>query len=249
MVTVRPVKGIQENVFEQSPHDHLPKCPMRGLLCAPSAGGKTVLATNIILDFYRGVFDRIFYFSASADLDPALQPIRKYCIEELGMDREECLYNRFDNEIVGNIIDKQRKAIKQAKAQKLPQLPQILIVIDDFADDPKVARGEILKTLYVRGRHFGCSCLCMTQKIRLIQPAGRVNCNFYILFRIKNYQDLSSILEEISALAPLKTVRALYYYATQFPYGFLYVNLQAKTLETTFYRNFESRLVANSSSD
>ena len=209
------------------------------------------MATNMILDFYRGVFDRVFYFSASADLDPALAPIKKYCVQELGMDpdREECLYNTFDLQIVENIISRQRKALKQAKLQRLEELPQVLLVIDDFADDVKVARGDLLKTLFVRGRHSGISTLVMTQKVRLIQPAVRVNASFYIVFRLKNYQDLSSIIEEISALAPIKTVRALYDHATAKPYSFLYVNLQAKDLRTTFYRNFESLLVVNSSPD
>ena len=251
MVTVKPVKGIQENVFKQSVHEHLPRCPFRGLLCAPSAGGKSVLATNIILDFYRGVFDRVFYFSASADLDPALAPIKGYCVQELGMDpdREECLYNTFDLKILENIITRQRRALKQAKLQRLEELPQVLIVVDDFADDAKVARGDLLKTLFVRGRHSGISTLVMTQKVRLIQPAVRVNASFYIVFRLKNYQDLSSIVEEMSALVPLKTVRALYDHATAKPYSFLYVNLQAKDLQTTFYRNFESMLVVGSNSD
>ena len=247
MVTVKPIKGIHENVFKQSAHEHLPRCPFRGLLCAPSAGGKSVLATNIILDFYRGVFDRVFYFSASADLDPALVPIKGYCVQELGMDpdREECLYNTFDLKILENIITRQRRALKQAKLQRLEELPQVLIVVDDFADDAKVARGDLLKTLFVRGRHSGISTLVMTQKVRLIQPAVRVNA----VFRIKSYQDLSSIVEEMSALVPLKTVRALYDYATAQPYSFLYVNLQAKDLQTTFYRNFESMLVVGSNSD
>ena len=250
MVSVKPIKGIHENVFKQSQHEHLPRCPLRGLLCAPSAGGKSVLATNIILEFYKGVFDKVFYFSASADLDPALSPIRKYCIQELGMDpdKEECLHSKFDLQVLENIIARQRSALKQAKLQRLDVLPQVLLIIDDFADDPKVARGEMLKTLFVRGRHSGVSTIVMTQKVRLIQPAVRVNASFYIVFRLKNFQDLSSIIEEMSALVDKKTVRALYEHATAKPYSFLYVNLQAKDLQTTFYRNFESRLVVNSSS-
>ena len=102
MASVKPIKGIHENVFKQSQHEHLPRCPLRGLLCVPSAGGKSVLATNIISDCYKGVLDNVFFFSASADLDPALTPIRKYCIQELGMDadREECLHSKFDLQVI-----------------------------------------------------------------------------------------------------------------------------------------------------
>ena len=63
------------------------------------------------------------------------------------------------------------------------------------------------------------------------------------VFRLRNYGDLSAVVEELSALASQKTIKALYDKATSQPYGFLYINLQAKSLETTFYRNFEVSLV------
>ena len=69
-------------------------------------------------------------------------------------DREECLYNTFDLEILENIITRQRRALKQAKLQRLEELPQVLIVVDDFADDTKVTRGNMRKNLFVRGILF-----------------------------------------------------------------------------------------------
>ena len=63
------------------------------------------------------------------------------------------------------------------------------------------------------------------------------------VFRLRNYNDLAAVVEELSALADKKTIKALYERATSQPYGFLYINLQAKSLETTFYRNFEASLV------
>jgi type IV secretory pathway VirB4 component len=39
------------------------------ILLAPSGSGKTVLLSNLILNIYRGCFERIYIFSPSIDLD------------------------------------------------------------------------------------------------------------------------------------------------------------------------------------
>ena len=43
-----------EYKFKQSAHEHLPKVPLRGILCGPSGQGKTVALVDLILRFYRG---------------------------------------------------------------------------------------------------------------------------------------------------------------------------------------------------
>ena len=85
---------------------------------------------QMIMQFYKGVFDQIHYFSASADLDPSLKPIEKYCREVLGQD--ECLHNEFDEELIAEILSKQRKVITAARRRNGGDyLPQLLIVVDD----------------------------------------------------------------------------------------------------------------------
>ena len=246
MVSVVPSKTAKHN-FKQSPYEHLPSLPMRGIIAGPSGGGKGVLTHAMLMDFYRGCFDRMHYFSASADLDPSLQVIKEYCEKELEM-KEECLHSEWDEELLAEIIENQRKALHSAKREGRKYLPQLLIVCDDFADNPKAVRGPVLKSLFIRGRHMGISTLVLSQKLRLIEPAVRVNCTFMCVFRLRNYGDLAAVVEELSALANQKTIKALYDKATSQPYGFLYINLQAKSLETTFYRNFEASLVPASNS-
>ena len=41
------------------------RTPSNGILCAPSASGKTVLLVSMILEQYRGCFERILVFSPS----------------------------------------------------------------------------------------------------------------------------------------------------------------------------------------
>ena len=54
-----------EYTCKQSKHTHLPKVPLKMILLAPSGSGKTVLLTNLILNQYRGCFERIYVSSPS----------------------------------------------------------------------------------------------------------------------------------------------------------------------------------------
>ena len=71
----------------------------------------------------------------------------------------------------------------------MKQMFNILIAVDDFADDPKVMHqsggyssgGSMLNPLYVRGRHAFTSTLVSTQKLRLVSPTIRVKAQFLLV--------------------------------------------------------------------
>ena len=242
MAKVVPQKGLPVSRVKQSRFEHLPRCPFRSILASPSQGGKTVLAASMILDHYRGCFEQIHYWSQSADLDPALKQIAKYAHDELG--QENCLHSEWNEDEIKELMLKQRKVISAARDRDDGEfLPQQLWVIDDYADNARTARGPLLASLYTRGRHLLINIVTCSQRLRLLSPTIRVNCSFIIVFRIKSFQDLHSIIEESSALVDPKLLRKLYDYATSEPYSFLYLNLAAQTLQDMFYRNFEAKLI------
>ena len=47
-------------------------------------GGKTVALISLILEQYRGVFERIYIFSPSVNIDDGWIPVKKYIEEDLG---------------------------------------------------------------------------------------------------------------------------------------------------------------------
>ena len=71
----------------------------------------------------------------------------------------------------------------------------------------------------------------------------RVNCTEIYVYRMRNQNDLESLLEELSALYDKQTLLQIYNIATAEPYSFLYINLMAKDKRNMFFLRFEKALV------
>ena len=76
------------------------------------------------------------------------------------------------------------------------------------------------------------STLVSSQKLRLISPTIRVNVQFMCIWRLRNRLELQSLLEEISAVYPVKTLEEMYQMATDEPYSFWYILFTAKKRRT-----------------
>ena len=107
-----------------------------------------------------------------------------------------------------------------------------MVVVDDFADDPRFSRhSKLLHALYTRGRHNSMSVITSTQKFTALSPIIRVNATQLFVYHLRNYGDLQTFLEELGALLKdKKTLLEIYSLATSQPYSFLYVNLMSKIL-------------------
>ncbi|CAE7237129.1 unnamed protein product [Symbiodinium sp. KB8] len=132
-------------VFPSPPYDTkqprdpvVPKLPCTGILVGPSKSGKTVALISMILDQYRGCFERIYVFSPSINVDDGWRPVKKYIEETMKIDttREQVYFEDWDEAALRQIIRQQRKITETSKQLKMKQLYQILILIDDFADSP-----------------------------------------------------------------------------------------------------------------
>ena len=76
----------------------------------------------------------------------------------------------------------------------------------------------------------------------------RVNLTALFIFRLRNHSDLlDGVVREYSALVDAKTLLAMYRQAVERPYGFLFINLLAKDLNSMFYSSFNARLVPSQS--
>ena len=242
---IQPIK-LKEFETKQSKYDMVPKIPLRSVILGPSGSGKTILLQNMILDIYRNCFSRIYIFSPSIDVDTTWLPVKKYIEEEMKVHNttEEPIYfNHYDPEQLHKIIDTQHKVIDYMKKKNIKKLYSILVVVDDFADSPEISRhSKILHGLYTRGRHNSISTITATQKFAAIANIIRVNATELFVYRLRNYRDLETFIEEVSAVVDKKTLMQIYNMATSEPYSFLYVNLRAKTKNDIFHIRFDKKI-------
>ena len=81
-----------------------------------------------------------------------------------------------DFDALEKIIDTQHKIIKYMKERKYKKLFQILIIVDDHADDERFSkRSKLLNQLYIRGRHNAISVITSSQKYRAVGNIIRIN--------------------------------------------------------------------------
>ena len=197
----------------------------------------------MILDIYKDCFSRIYIFSPSVDVDATWLPVKKYIESEMKVQHTEdepIYFDHYDPEALYKIINTQQKVIEYQKKQNHKKLFSVLIIVDDFADDPKFSRhSKILHALYTRGRHNSISTITATQKFSSIAPIIRVNATELYVYRLRNYNDVQTFIEEISALIDKKTLLDIYNLATSEPFSFLFVNLRAKKKNDIFHIRFD----------
>ena len=235
--TIEPIK-VKEYEVKQSKYHQCGKLPIRSILLGPSGAGKGILLQNMILDIYRGCFERVYIFSPSSFVDKTWEPVKEYLNKTINLSENEppLFYDTNDQENLERIIDTQRKVTEHLKSKKdTKKLFQILIVIDDWADSPDFSRkSQLLHALFTRGRHSGISTIVSTQKFTALHPIIRVNATELYVFRLRNYRDLESFVEEVSALIDKKSLMEIYNLATAEAYSFLYVKLTAKNKNDVF---------------
>lgn len=247
MEQIKLYKQTQYSGKGDPSRENLPHLPWRGLLLGPSSAGKTTLIVSMLLHQYRGCFERIYVMSPSVDVDDAWKPVKEYSEKELGVDqqKERTFFHEWQPEVLEALLDRQLKLTELQKKRKYREMYQIAVIIDDFADRADVMHnsGNILTSLFIRGRHGWISTLVSSQKLRAIATPLRVNATFICCFRLRNAKELESLLEELTAIYPIDVLRQMYEMAVREPYSFWYINLLKKKPEEMFRIRFETRLL------
>ena len=119
----------------------VPLVPCTGIFLGPSKSGKSVALISLILEQSRGVFERIYIFSPSVNIDDGWIPVKKYIEGDMGVntEREQTYWDEWDEAALRRIIQQQRKITEASKKLEMKKLYQVLVVIDDFADTPAQA--------------------------------------------------------------------------------------------------------------
>lgn len=231
--------------------DILPRIPLRMILSGPSGSGKTVLLLTLLTKLLRkangdSVFSRIYVWSPTVFVDPAWEPVREFIHGKMKVPKDEVwAYDSYDPESMQAVITQQTKVIDAAKKRDVRKMFSILVVVDDFADQPAMVRSDkLLWSLFCRGRHAFISTIVSTQKYKALSPIIRCNATALVVFRPRSATELDAIVDELSGLYPRDVVLAMIRHATEEKYSFLYANLSAHDRKDIFWLRFEKRLVA-----
>ena len=246
---IEPIK-LKDYTSKQSKYSQCAKLPMRSIVLGPSGSGKTILLQNMILDIYAGCFDKIYIFSPSVNLDHTWQPVKAYIKDKLKIkddDKEDPIYyDEYVPEELLKIIETQTKITNYMKKEGKTKMFNILIIVDDFADCASFSRNsKLLHGLYTRGRHAFISTITATQVLVALSPVIRKNATELYVYKLRNYRDLESLIEELSALSSKKVLLEMYNLATSEPYSFWYINLMAKDVNKMFHVRFEKHMTIN----
>ena len=87
------------------------------------------------------------------------------------------------------------------------------------------------------------STITSTQVYKQISPTVRKNMTHLFIYRLRNYNDIGSIVEELSAMYDKKTLLQIYHEAVSEDYSFLYVFLMSKDKRKMFTERFERYLI------
>ncbi len=105
------------------------------------------------------------------------------------------------------------------------------------------AAGNILTTLFIRGRHFGSSCWLSSQKLTAISTVARVNFRFLLCWRLRNQREIMALMDELSAVYPIPVLHQMYETAiSDEDHSFWYINMVAKKKEDMFHIRFEHKM-------
>jgi hypothetical protein len=152
------------------------------------------------------------------------------------------MFDEYHPSELEKVISTQYKIVNHMKELKYKSIYQILIVVDDFANDQSFTRNsKLLHSLYIRGRHIFISTITASQVYKAISPIIRKNLTDLYIYRIRNLTDMEAWLEELSGLHDKKTLLKLYNIATAPAYGCLYINLTAADKKIYVLQFFTSK--------
>jgi len=150
---LEPVK-LKTFESKQSKYEQVGKLPLRDIILGPFGSGKGILLQNLI-------------WSSSIDIDQTWRPVKQYIEKEMkvNIEKEKCFFNEYHPEDLEKIITQQHKIADYQKKQNHNNIYQILIIVDDFADEANFTRhSKLLHGLFTRGRHSFISSIVATQK-------------------------------------------------------------------------------------
>lgn len=204
-------------------------------LIASRGGGKTSLIMRVILDFQKGKFDELYYFSPTFYNDEKLQLI----LTTKGVLRtkekkqnavERILHGRkkpsgrvpLENIVTSNFRERLQDIIDQKKEDNSKKT---LIVFDDLAAGNFYKSPEFIDATF-QGRHLEISMIYVSQSYFQVTKQARMNTTYWSLFKTGNNKEIDNFYTEHHAYLDKETWIEIYKKVTKPQFHFLCINYQ-----------------------
>ena len=155
------------------------------------------------------------------------------------------MWSTWEPQVLEKLIQRHAKVNAHLKQQGKKKGYVICCLVDDFADQgEKVMHSatNVLTSLFVRGRHLGCACWLLTQKLKVLSLIIRVNFCCVLCWRLRSAVERDQLLGELDALLDRRVLMKMYLKPTEEKHSFWYINLLNEQ-DSMWYKNFEQRML------
>lgn len=102
-------------------------------------------------------------------------------------------FDKADSSIIQAIIEEQEFNILTYGKKRTPE---VLIILDDCADNNILRFGGVIDTLAVKGRHYKINVIISSQRLSAVSRTARLNSDYMIFFSPYNMSELEQLCEQ-----------------------------------------------------
>ncbi len=225
-VTVKPLTNDDDDYIDP-PNPNLLRIPFSLLLISPKGSGKTTVLHNIMM-FYKGMFDQIFVYSPTINLDKKWE----FVVKKLKIPKE----NRFEKCREGQVSGLIERVKETNESLKQKDKIRTLMIFDDCVENlPKSKKISFINRLAMNHRHYFISHIIVSQSFKRLDPVVRLNTTGIILFNTDNTAERMKIIEELAGNLGRKKFEAIWIDIVSVKFAFCYINYDTRKI----HRNFD----------
>ena len=141
-------------------------------IIAKRGSGKSVLCKYLV-EHSKDKFEKIFCICPTENLNHHYQ--------KDGLIPSNCIFDELNEEWLIELTKNLQK-INANKPQK--EMKMCLLLLNDIYCDHDAHHSKILKSIFMRSRHYGLAVISLTQTLYSLPPFARINSDYVILGQI-----------------------------------------------------------------
>ena len=139
------------------------------LCCAKRGSGKSVLCKYLV-EHNKDKYEKIFVVSPTEKIGHHYQ--------KEGLVPSNCIFDTWSEEWATELTNNLQK-INANKPKK--EMKMVLLILDDIFADVDFHHSPILKSIYLRSRHYGLGIFSLVQTLTSAPPYARINSDWVIM--------------------------------------------------------------------